>query len=52
VGQTPEHRVLLAIELTLFGILVTLLGGAVIGFVIGLFALLIAASSTSLRPRS
>ena len=50
--QTPEHRVLLAIEITLFAILITLVGGGVIGLIAGLFGLLIALSSTSLRPRS
>jgi hypothetical protein len=46
--ETREQRLLLAIVLMLFGILVTLVGGGLVGLAIGAVALLVA----SVVPRS
>jgi hypothetical protein len=48
VPDTREQRLLLAIVLMLFGILVTLVGGGLVGLVIGAVALIVA----SVVPRS
>jgi hypothetical protein len=48
VPDTRDQRLLLSIVLMLFGILVTLVGGGVVGLVIGAVALLVA----SFNPRS
>jgi len=43
VPESRQEALLLAIVLLLFGIQITLIGGGVIGFVLGLFALIVAA---------
>jgi hypothetical protein len=50
VPDTRDQRLLLSIVLMLFGILVTLVGGGVVGLIIGAVALVVASVKPPSRP--
>jgi len=49
VGETREQRLLFSIVVMLFAILVTLVGGGIVGLLIGLAALFIGSTVPRLR---